>query len=74
IPRESETVNAETDTHLRTVPCAAEESVVKERAYSITLLNANSEDEIDRSISQTTSFEISVPENIVNVKVMFEEV
>ncbi|EAA6849227.1 non-fimbrial adhesin SiiE [Salmonella enterica subsp. enterica serovar Stanleyville] len=71
-PPESETVNAESDTHLRTVPSAAEESVVKETAYSITLLNADSEDEIDRSISQTPSFEISVPENIVNVSVMFE--
>ncbi|MCJ8078840.1 hypothetical protein MU482_14605, partial [Staphylococcus aureus] len=57
---------------LRTVPSAAEESVVKETAYSITLLNADSGDEIDRSISQTPSFEISVPENIVNVSVMFE--
>ncbi|EHY5726575.1 non-fimbrial adhesin SiiE [Salmonella enterica] len=71
-PLESETVNAESDTHLRTVPSAAEESVVKETAYSITLLNADSGDEIDRSISQTPSFEISVPENIVNVSVMFE--
>ncbi len=71
-PSESETVNAESDTHLRTVPSAAEESVVKETAYSITLLNADSGDEIDRSISQTPSFEISVPENIVNVSVMFE--
>ncbi|HAU6707232.1 TPA: Ig-like domain repeat protein [Salmonella enterica subsp. enterica serovar Chingola] len=71
-PPESETVNAESDTHLRTVPSAAEESVVKETAYSITLLNADSGDEIDRSISQTPSFEISVPENIVNVSVMFE--
>ncbi|EJJ1045632.1 non-fimbrial adhesin SiiE [Salmonella enterica subsp. enterica] len=69
---ESETVNAESATHLRTVPSAAEESVVKETAYSITLLNADSGDEIDRSISQTPSFEISVPENIVNVSVMFE--
>ncbi|EDV3192525.1 Ig-like domain repeat protein [Salmonella enterica] len=71
-PPESETVNAESDTHLRTVPSAAKESVVKETAYSITLLNADSGDEIDRSISQTPSFEISVPENIVNVSVMFE--
>ncbi|EDS7165349.1 Ig-like domain repeat protein [Salmonella enterica] len=71
-PPESETVNAESDTHLRTVPSVAEESVVKETAYSITLLNADSGDEIDRSISQTPSFEISVPENIVNVSVMFE--
>ncbi|EBX9478371.1 hypothetical protein DUA64_08360, partial [Salmonella enterica subsp. enterica serovar Abony] len=71
-PPESETVNAESDTHLRTVSSAAEESVVKETAYSITLLNADSGDEIDRSISQTPSFEISVPENIVNVSVMFE--
>ncbi len=65
-------MNAESATHLRTVPSAAEESVVKETAYSITLLNADSGDEIDRSISQTPSFEISVPENIVNVSVMFE--
>ncbi|EAP7808462.1 Ig-like domain repeat protein [Salmonella enterica] len=71
-PPESEIVNAESATHLRTVPSAAEESVVKETAYSITLLNADSGDEIDRSISQTPSFEISVPENIVNVSVMFE--
>ncbi|EHD1925906.1 Ig-like domain repeat protein [Salmonella enterica subsp. enterica serovar Infantis] len=71
-PPESETVNAESATHLRTVPSAAEESVVKETAYSITLLNADSGDEIDRSISQTPSFEISVSENIVNVSVMFE--
>ncbi|MES43209.1 Ig-like domain repeat protein [Salmonella enterica] len=71
-PPVSETVNAESATHLRTVPSAAEESVVKETAYSITLLNADSGDEIDRSISQTPSFEISVPENIVNVSVMFE--
>ncbi|EDF8719819.1 Ig-like domain repeat protein [Salmonella enterica] len=71
-PPESETVNAESATHLRTVPSAAEESVVNETAYSITLLNADSGDEIDRSISQTPSFEISVPENIVNVSVMFE--
>ncbi|EIK6014858.1 non-fimbrial adhesin SiiE [Salmonella enterica] len=71
-PPESETVNAESATHLRTVPSAAEESVVKGTAYSITLLNADSGDEIDRSISQTPSFEISVPENIVNVSVMFE--
>ncbi|HIC6620677.1 TPA: non-fimbrial adhesin SiiE [Salmonella enterica subsp. enterica serovar Saintpaul] len=71
-PPGSETVNAESATHLRTVPSAAEESVVKETAYSITLLNADSGDEIDRSISQTPSFEISVPENIVNVSVMFE--
>ncbi|WP_079800937.1 Ig-like domain-containing protein [Salmonella enterica] len=71
-PPEPETANAESDTHLRTVPSAAEESVVKETAYSITLLNADSGDEIDRSISQTPSFEISVPENIVNVSVMFE--
>ncbi|EJV8542996.1 Ig-like domain repeat protein [Salmonella enterica] len=71
-PPESETVNAESDTHLRTVPSAAKESVVKETAYSITLLNADTGDEIDRSISQTPSFEISVPENIVNVSVMFE--
>ncbi|MJS95529.1 Ig-like domain repeat protein [Salmonella enterica subsp. enterica] len=71
-PPESETVNAESATHLRTVPSGAEESVVKETAYSITLLNADSGDEIDRSISQTPSFEISVPENIVNVSVMFE--
>ncbi|EGJ2442490.1 Ig-like domain repeat protein [Salmonella enterica] len=71
-PPESETVNAESATHLRTVPSAAEESVVKETAYSITLLNVDSGDEIDRSISQTPSFEISVPENIVNVSVMFE--
>ncbi|ENZ5595779.1 non-fimbrial adhesin SiiE [Salmonella enterica subsp. enterica serovar Cerro] len=71
-PPESETVNAESATHLRTVASAAEESVVKETAYSITLLNADSGDEIDRSISQTPSFEISVPENIVNVSVMFE--
>ncbi|EAV7948113.1 TPA: non-fimbrial adhesin SiiE [Salmonella enterica subsp. enterica serovar Infantis] len=71
-PPESETVNAESATHLRTVPSAAEESVVKETAYSITLLNADSGDEIERSISQTPSFEISVPENIVNVSVMFE--
>ncbi|EDW0821308.1 non-fimbrial adhesin SiiE [Salmonella enterica subsp. enterica serovar Salford] len=71
-PPESETVNAESATHLRTVPSAAEESVVKETAYSITLLNADSGDEIDRSISQTPSFEISVPENIVNISVMFE--
>ncbi|HAD8291959.1 TPA_asm: Ig-like domain repeat protein [Salmonella enterica] len=71
-PPESETVNAESATHLRTVPSAAEESVVKETAYSITLLNADSGDEIDRSISQTPSFEISVPENIINVSIMFE--
>ncbi|EBQ5864141.1 Ig-like domain repeat protein [Salmonella enterica subsp. enterica serovar Enteritidis] len=71
-PPESETVNAESATHLRTVPSAAKESVVKETAYSITLLNADSGDEIDRSISQTPSFEISVPENIVNVSIMFE--
>ncbi|ELP3089997.1 non-fimbrial adhesin SiiE [Salmonella enterica] len=71
-PPESETVNAESATHLRTVPSAAEESVVKETAYSITLLNADSGDEIDRSISQTPYFEISVPENIVNVSIMFE--
>ncbi|EJI9930503.1 non-fimbrial adhesin SiiE [Salmonella enterica] len=71
-PPESETVNAESATHLRTVPSAVEESVVKETAYSITLLNADSGDEIDRSISQTPSFEISVPENIVNVSIMFE--
>ncbi|EAM8948774.1 non-fimbrial adhesin SiiE [Salmonella enterica] len=71
-PPQSETVNAESATHLRTVPSAAEESVVKVTAYSITLLNADSGDEIDRSISQTPSFEISVPENIVNVSVMFE--
>ncbi|EDW5333605.1 Ig-like domain repeat protein [Salmonella enterica subsp. enterica serovar Muenchen str. CFSAN000587] len=71
-PPESETVNAESATHLSTVPSAAEESVVKETAYSITLLNADSGDEIDRSISQTPSFEISVPENIVNVSIMFE--
>ncbi|EBR9488408.1 Ig-like domain repeat protein [Salmonella enterica subsp. enterica serovar Enteritidis] len=71
-PPESETVNAESATHLRTVPSVAEESVVKETAYSIALLNADSGDEIDRSISQTPSFEISVPENIVNVSVMFE--
>ncbi|HGV9174379.1 TPA: non-fimbrial adhesin SiiE [Salmonella enterica subsp. enterica serovar Newport] len=71
-PPESETVNAESATHLRTVPSAAEESVVKETAYSITLLNADSGDEIDRSISQIPSFEISVPENIVNVSIMFE--
>ncbi|ECR9213736.1 non-fimbrial adhesin SiiE [Salmonella enterica] len=71
-PPESETVNAESATHLRTVPSVAEESVVKETAYSITLLNADSGDEIDRSISQTPSFKISVPENIVNVSVMFE--
>ncbi|EBU9213277.1 Ig-like domain repeat protein [Salmonella enterica subsp. enterica serovar Shubra] len=71
-PPESETVNAESATHLRTVPSVAEESVVKETAYSITLLNADSGDEIDRSISQTPSFEISVPENIVNVSIMFE--
>ncbi|OPN39067.1 Ig-like domain repeat protein [Salmonella enterica subsp. enterica serovar Enteritidis] len=71
-PPESETVNAESATHLRTVPSAAEESVVKETAYSITLLNADSGDEIDRSISQTPSFEISVPENVVNVSIMFE--
>ncbi|EQB3335669.1 non-fimbrial adhesin SiiE [Salmonella enterica] len=71
-PPESETVNAESATHLRTVPSAAEESVVKETAYSITLLNSDSGDEIDRSISQTPSFEISVPENIVNVSIMFE--
>ncbi|EKL2980814.1 non-fimbrial adhesin SiiE [Salmonella enterica] len=71
-PPESETVNAESATHRRTVPSAAEESVVKETAYSITLLNADSGDEIDRSISQTPSFEISVPENIVNVSIMFE--
>ncbi|EEI6410756.1 Ig-like domain repeat protein [Salmonella enterica] len=71
-PPESETVNAESATYLRTVPSAAEESVVKETAYSITLLNADSGDEIDRSISQTPSFEISVPENIVNVSIMFE--
>ncbi|EIE0163075.1 non-fimbrial adhesin SiiE [Salmonella enterica] len=71
-PPESETVNAESATHLRTVPSATEESVVKETAYSITLLNADSGDEIDRSISQTPSFEISVPENIVNVSIMFE--
>ncbi|HIB1642605.1 TPA: non-fimbrial adhesin SiiE [Salmonella enterica subsp. enterica serovar Muenchen] len=71
-PPESETVNAESATHLRTVPSAAEESVVKETAYSITLLNVDSGDEIDRSISQTPSFEISVPENIVHVSVMFE--
>ncbi|ENZ2334479.1 non-fimbrial adhesin SiiE [Salmonella enterica] len=71
-PPESETVNAESATHLRTVPSVAEESVVKETAYSITLLNADSGDEIDRSISQTPSFEISVPENIFNVSVMFE--
>ncbi|EKC9954611.1 non-fimbrial adhesin SiiE [Salmonella enterica] len=71
-PPESETVNAESATHLRTVPSAAEESVVKETAYSITLLNADSGDEIDRSISQTPSFEISVPENIVKISVMFE--
>ncbi|ECL7645380.1 Ig-like domain repeat protein [Salmonella enterica] len=71
-PPESETVNAESATHLRTVPSAAEESVVKVTAYSITLLNSDSGDEIDRSISQTPSFEISVPENIVNVSIMFE--
>ncbi|ECK5786598.1 Ig-like domain repeat protein [Salmonella enterica] len=71
-PPESETVNAESATHLRTEPSAAEESVVKVTAYSITLLNADSGDEIDRSISQTPSFEISVPENIVNVSIMFE--
>ncbi|EAV3667728.1 Ig-like domain repeat protein [Salmonella enterica] len=71
-PPESETVNAESATHLRTEPSAAEESVVKVTAYSITLLNADSGDEIERSISQTPSFEISVPENIVNVSIMFE--
>ncbi|EHI8676023.1 TPA: non-fimbrial adhesin SiiE [Salmonella enterica subsp. enterica serovar Typhimurium] len=71
-PPESETVNAESAMHLRTEPSAAEESVVKVTAYSITLLNADSGDEIDRSISQTPSFEISVPENIVNVSIMFE--
>ncbi|EHM7448639.1 non-fimbrial adhesin SiiE [Salmonella enterica] len=71
-PPESEIVNAESATHLRTEPSAAEESVVKVTAYSITLLNADSGDEIDRSISQTPSFEISVPENIVNVSIMFE--
>lgn len=54
-PPESETVNAESATHLRTEPSAAEESVVKVTAYSITLLNADSGDEIDRSISQTPS-------------------
>ncbi|EDV3051263.1 Ig-like domain repeat protein, partial [Salmonella enterica subsp. enterica] len=71
-PPESETVSTESDTHRSTVTSAAEESVVKETAYSIALLNADSGDEIDRSISQTPSFEISVPENIVNVSVMFE--
>ncbi|EBQ5983921.1 Ig-like domain repeat protein, partial [Salmonella enterica subsp. houtenae serovar Houten] len=71
-PPESETANAESDTNLRTVPSTAEESVVKETAYSITLLNADAGDETDRSTSQTPSFEISVPENIVNVSVMFE--
>ncbi|MGS9140157.1 hypothetical protein ACQWE9_25320, partial [Salmonella enterica subsp. enterica serovar Infantis] len=45
---------------------------VKETSYSITLLNADSGDDIDRSISHTPSFEISVPENIVNFSVMFE--
>ncbi|SUI04656.1 Large repetitive protein [Salmonella enterica subsp. indica] len=71
-PPESETVSTESDTHRSTVTSAAEESVVKETAYSIALLNADSGDEIDRSVSQTPSFEISVPENIVNVSVMFE--
>ncbi len=69
-PPEFETVNLKA-LRIRTVPSAAEESVVKETAYSITLLNAD-RDEIDRSISRDTFFEISVPENIVNVSVMFE--
>ncbi|WP_079778408.1 Ig-like domain-containing protein [Salmonella bongori] len=69
---EPETKNAESDTHARTGMPAAEESTAEEEAYNITLLNADAGDETERSISQTPSFEISVPENIVNVSVMFE--
>ncbi|HAB1660553.1 TPA_asm: Ig-like domain repeat protein [Salmonella bongori] len=69
---EPETKNTESDTHARTGMPAAEESTAEEEAYNITLLNADAGDETERSISQTPSFEISVPENIVNVSVMFE--
>lgn len=72
IQSEPETKNAESDTHARTGMPAAEESTAAEEAYNITLLNADAGDETERSISQTPSFEISVPENIVNVSVMFE--
>lgn len=51
---------------------AVEESVAKEAAYSITLLNVDAGDETGRSTSQTPSFEISVPDNIGSVSVMFE--
>ncbi|EBU4087671.1 hypothetical protein CWF84_16045, partial [Salmonella enterica] len=64
--------NAGGDTRSQTVTSATEEGATKAAAYNITLLNAASGDETERSISQTPSFEISVPENIVKVSVMFE--
>ncbi|ECG8591719.1 Ig domain protein [Salmonella enterica subsp. salamae] len=68
----SEAVNAGSDTRAHTMTSGAEDVATKAAAYSITLLNAEPGDETERSISQTPSFEISVPENIVNVSVMFE--
>ncbi|HCL5257511.1 TPA: hypothetical protein N2G22_003133, partial [Salmonella enterica] len=69
---EPEAVNTGGDTRSHTVTSATEEGAAKAAAYNITLLNAEPGDETERSISQTPSFEISVPENVVNVSVMFE--
>ncbi|ELC3722652.1 hypothetical protein RJE73_003813, partial [Salmonella enterica] len=51
---------------------AVGEVAAQEDAYNIVLLNTESGDVTERSISQTPSFAISVPDNIVNVSVMFE--
>ncbi|EEF7980101.1 hypothetical protein GW207_10795, partial [Salmonella enterica subsp. arizonae serovar 40:z4,z32:-] len=73
---ESEMVSIESEKNhspaMFSMMSAVGEVAAQEDAYNIVLLNTESGDVTERSISQTPSFAISVPDNIVNVSVMFE--
>ncbi|EBB5479322.1 hypothetical protein FHA82_25705, partial [Salmonella enterica] len=73
---ESERVSIESEKNhspaMFSMMSAVGEVAAQEDAYNIVLLNTESGDVTERSISQTPSFAISVPDNIVNVSVMFE--
>ncbi|EHS6336540.1 Ig-like domain repeat protein [Salmonella enterica] len=73
---ESERVSIESEKNhspaMFSMMSAVGEVAAQEDAYNIVLLNTESGDVTERSISQTPFFAISVPDNIVNVSVMFE--
>ncbi|EBJ1007647.1 Ig-like domain repeat protein, partial [Salmonella enterica] len=73
---ESEMVSIESEKNhspaMFSMMSAVGEVAAQEDAYNIVLLNTESGDVTERSTSQTPSFAISVPDNIVNVSVMFE--